>query len=119
VRPGDEKYQRELDIAKTESFFRDVNERIAESAQKLGSDSAEFICECDDRECTERIEITLQEYEQVRADATRFVLAEGHENTRVEHVIKRRPHHAIVEKFNQVVAAAVRRRDPRAETAEA
>jgi hypothetical protein len=119
VRPGDDKSQHELDIAKTESFFRDVNERIAESARKLGSDSAEFICECDDRECTERVEITLEEYEQVRADGTRFLLAEGHENTRVEHVVKRRRHHAIVEKFNRVVAAAVRRRDPRTETAEA
>ena len=32
--------------ATTESIFRNVNERIAESAQRFDADEAEFVCEC-------------------------------------------------------------------------
>src|SRR5947208_2900686 len=60
--------------ARTESAFREVNERIAENAHRFDSGSTEFICECDDSTCSERVEITLEEYERVRADGTRFLL---------------------------------------------
>ena len=62
-------------IARTESFFRHVNERIAESAQSFGGDEAEFVCECADPTCTHRVELTLAEYERVREEPTTFVLA--------------------------------------------
>ena len=39
----------EVRIATTESLFRSVNERIAESAERFEADEAEFVCECDDR----------------------------------------------------------------------
>jgi hypothetical protein len=58
-------------MARTESLFRDVNERIAESAERFEAPSTEFVCECSDQNCTERVEATLDEYEHVRADATR------------------------------------------------
>ncbi len=108
----------EVRIAKTESLFRDVNERIAESAERFESTDAQFVCECADQACTERVEATLEEYEEVRAEATQFLLRPGHEDTRVERVVARHgPRLAIVEKFNAVVASTVRRLDPRAEPA--
>ena len=58
---------REVRIARTESLFRDVNERIAESAERFDADSTEFVCECSDQACTERVEATLDEYQEVRA----------------------------------------------------
>jgi hypothetical protein len=102
-------------IARTESLFRDVNERIAESAERFDSPSAEFVCECADQNCTDRVEATLDEYERVRANGARFMLRPGHEDTRVERVVARRGmRHAVVEKFNAVVAQTVRRLNPRA-----
>ena len=40
--------------ARTEALFRDVNERIAESAERFSADSAEFVCECADPGCAHR-----------------------------------------------------------------
>ncbi len=108
--------EHELRVAHTEALFRDVNERIAESAKRFDSDAAEFVCECADPACAERVPVTLDEYERVRADSTRFLVVQGHEDTRIERVVER-PHRrfAIVEKFNRVVARTVRRLDPRTE----
>ena len=107
----------EVRIATTESLFRSVNERIAESAQKFEADEAEFVCECDDRTCTDRVGASLEDYERVRANATHFLLKPGHENERVERVVLRMPGYRVVEKINRTVAATVRRLDPRAQPA--
>ena len=62
--------ERELKIAHTEALFRDVNERIAESAKRFASPDAAFVCECADPDCAESVHATLAGYEQVRSDAT-------------------------------------------------
>jgi len=105
----------EVRIATTEAIFRNVNERIAESAQRFDADEAEFVCECGDRACTHRIEASLDDYERVRADPTRFLLVPGHEDERVERVVERRSRFSVVDKFEKTVAATVRRLNPRAE----
>jgi hypothetical protein len=105
----------EVRIARTEALFRNVNERIAESAARFSADQTEFVCECSDQACTDRVEATLTEYEEVRAKPTHFLLRPGHEDTRVERVVERRgTRHAVVQKFNKLVAQTVRRLDPRA-----
>jgi hypothetical protein len=107
-----------LRIARTEALFRNVNERIAESAARFSADTTEFVCECSDQACTERVEATLQEYEGVRAEATHFLLRPGHEDTRVERVVERRgARHAVVQKFDGLIAKTVKRLDPRAQPA--
>ena len=106
--------QPEVRIARTESLFRDVNERIAESAQRFESDDAAFVCECADPDCTERVEAPLGVYEDVRSDGTQFLLVPGHEDERVERVVAERPRYEIVRKVNRIVAAHVRRLNPRA-----
>src|SRR5207248_5026775 len=63
--PGDDLDAQEERIARNEALFREVNERIAESAQRFESHRAEFVCECADQDCTERVEATLDEYERV------------------------------------------------------
>jgi hypothetical protein len=108
--------EQEVRIAHTEALFRDVNERIAESAQRFDADETEFVCECADAECVERIPVTLDEYEEVRADGTHFLLVPGHENTQVERVLERpRRRFAVVEKFEATVARTVRRLNPRSQ----
>ena len=104
-------------VAHTEALFREVNERIAETADRYTADEAAFVCECSDGNCTHRVEVPLATYEEVREDAKRFLLVPGHEDRRFERVVKRRKGFAVVEKFQKTVAATVERLDPRADAA--
>jgi transcription initiation factor TFIID subunit TAF12 len=101
----------------TEALFRDVNERIAESAQRFDADSTEFVCECADPNCTHRVDATLEEYEDVRSDGTTFLLAPGHEHDDIERVVERRGRFHVVEKVQKTVRATVRRLNPRPDAA--
>lgn len=101
--------------ARTEALFRDVNERIAESAVGFDADHAHFVCECGEQACTERVSATLDEYEQVRTDSRRFLIRPGHENERIERVVQQRPRFSVVEKFQGRVVAIVQKLDPRME----
>ena len=99
--------------ARTEALFRDVNERIAESAQRFDAHTTQFVCECADANCTHRLEATLTEYEEVRSDGATFMLAPGHENIDIERVVERRSRFNVVEKVQKTVRETVRRLNPR------
>lgn len=102
-------------LARNEAFFRDVNERIRDVADRHGQDEHvyEFVCECADPTCVERVRLSLDEYEAIRADATRFVLAEGHDDATVEAVVASAPDYVVVEKVG-VAGEVARALDPRA-----
>ena len=71
------------------------------------------MCECSDPECTHRVEASLAEYEEVRAEPTTFLLAPGHEEEDIERVISDRGRFRIVDKVQSVVRRTVVRLDPR------
>jgi len=100
---------------RTEALYREVNERIAQSAERFDADATEFVCECSDPSCTHRVEATLTEYERVREDATTFMLVPGHEQDDIERVRSHRGRYVVVEKVQEAVRATVRRLDPRAD----
>jgi hypothetical protein len=103
--------------ANTESLFRDVNERIAASAEHFDADSTQFVCECADPNCTHRVEATLNEYEDVRTDGATFMLAPGHAHRDIERVLEDRGRFHVVEKVQETVRATVLRLNPRANPA--
>jgi hypothetical protein len=103
--------------ARTEALFRDVNERIAESAQRFDADSTQFVCECSSANCAHRLEATLDEYEAVREDGAKFMLAPGHHHDDIERVVEDRGRFHIVEKVQRTVRQTVLRLNPRAEPA--
>lgn len=105
----------EIKRAQTEALFRDVNERIAESAERFEAETTQFVCECGDPSCTHRLEASLEEYEDVRADGTTFMLAPGHEDDDIERVVEHRAGFEVVMKIQRAVRATVQRLDPRAE----
>ena len=105
----------DLRSARTESVFRDVNERIAETAVRFDSEEAHFLCECDDPLCNQRIETSLDAYEEVREDGAQFLVADGHVNDEVERVVEQRRGFSIVEKVKPLVRRAVRALDPRSD----
>ena len=84
-------------LARNEAFFRQVNERINDVSVS-GEDGYQFVCECADPGCTERITLMTADYEWVRAKPTRFVLAPGHVAPEIEHVVEREGDHVVVEK---------------------
>ena len=107
----------DLRSARTESLFRDVNERIAETAERFDSEEAHFVCECDDPLCAHRIEASLETYEEVREDGAKFLVADEHVNDDIERVVEHRRGFAIVKKVKPLVRRAVRDLDPRSDAA--
>ena len=101
-------------LARNEAFFREVNERISEVAARLGDDDHkfDFFCECADTSCTEQLSLSLAEYEYVRVEPTRFVLAPGHTVPEIEQVVDRGPAHVLVEK-DGVAGEVAAELDPR------
>jgi hypothetical protein len=91
---------REERLALNEALFRQVNERMREVSTRLGiADSGpQFVCECPDEACTDRIQLSLWEYEQLRANPRRFVVLAGHETPSIEHVVADRGRYRVVEK---------------------
>src|SRR3954447_12800893 len=109
--------EQEQRIARTESLFRAVNERIAASVRRFGGDDGSFVCECDNPQCTERVRATLAEYEAVRADGALFLVAPGHENKEVEEVRGGGIRFSLVEKVKPLVRRTAQQLNPRAQQA--
>jgi hypothetical protein len=99
--------------ATTEALFRDVNERIAESAERFDAGGSEFVCECSDPNCTHRVAASLAEYEQVREEPTTFLVLPGHEQKDIERVVSDRGRFRVVDKLQAAVRRTVVRLNPR------
>ena len=107
----------EARIARTESVFRHVNERIAEVSEQVENGETVFVCECADPDCHDRLHVPREQYEDVRSESTHFLVADGHELPEYERVVEKRSGYAVVEKFRRRLAALARRSDPRTDTA--
>ena len=102
-------------IGQNEVVFREVNERLRELGEgfSLVSEVAEFVCECGDSGCAERVQLPLSEYERVRSDAKWFVVVPGHELPEYEKVVEKKDGYTIVEKLPGGPAGIAIRDDPR------
>ena len=96
-------------LAQNEDFFREVNERISDSAESHGTSTHpyEFLCECSETACTERVVLTLAEYEHIRAEPTRFVVKKNHVIQEIEHVVETVLDHMVIEKHVEAGKIAV------------
>jgi len=91
--------ERRKRLAKNEALFRDVNERVEEIATAHGEPEAvQFLCECVDVECLQRVELSVDVYERVRADPAQFFVSPGHERLEVEDVVAQEPGYVVVRK---------------------
>jgi hypothetical protein len=102
---------REQRIAANEARFRDVNERIARH-DALHSNELEIICECGNRDCLERVTVTLREYEQARGDPTLFLAKPGHLKAEAEQIVADHADHQLIRKTGDAATIA-EERDPR------
>jgi hypothetical protein len=99
-------------LARNEALFRSVNERVEEVVQPGNNEEIDFLCECGDSECVEKISLTRSEYERVRADSAQFAIAVGHEIPDIEDVVTRTDRFLAVRKQPEESAIA-RETDPR------
>lgn len=95
--------------ATNQSLFREINERIEDLAS---STFTEFICECHNSECDERIPLTLEEYEAIRAESAWFFVLPGHEVPAIEAIVESNVRYTVVKKLG-VGEAVAGRFDPR------
>jgi hypothetical protein len=88
--------------ARTQSLFRDVNERVEELNHAFGEviPLGDWICECANSECADRIMLTHEEYEAIRADPRRFAVTASAEHIfeEIEDVVARHERYWVVEK---------------------
>ena len=69
---------REERMATNEASSREINERIEEAYQgEPPANRIDIVCECARMTCDATIDITLDEYEDVREDARYFVTFRG------------------------------------------
>jgi hypothetical protein len=79
----------ELDAGKPSSMFEEL--RV--------SKSIDVACECMNEMCTERVTMTLAEYEEVRSDSNSFFVIPGHDVPEVEEVVRREEQYVVVRKL--------------------
>jgi hypothetical protein len=102
--------------ARTQSLFRDVNERVKSinEAFSVAIRHGDWMCECANDGCAERLALSTVEYEAIRANGKRFAVAVGdtHIFPDIEDVVERTERYWVVEKTGQAgdLAANV---DPR------
>jgi hypothetical protein len=107
---------RSLRVGKNEVVFREVNERLRELGEgfSLVSEEAQFVCECGNSACAERIQMSIGEYEAIRSDPKRFFVIKGHETLEFEKIVEEREGYLIVEKLPGGPAGIAIKEDPRA-----
>ena len=88
-------------------MFRDINERIEAGTWISSADEPiAFACECAALRCNVLVELTVSEYEAVRAHPRHFLLAPGHELPAIETVVHRGDGYIVVEKQGDAAKAA-------------
>jgi hypothetical protein len=100
-------------IAGNEAVFRRVNETIEHGKAPLEAGTLlAFRCECARLGCNDLVELTVADYERVRAHPRRFLLAIGHESSEIETVVDTHPGYEVVEKREEAAHEA-EETDPR------
>jgi hypothetical protein len=95
-----------LKAAKTQSVFREVNDRV--ESVGVGDFDECFTCECARQDCMEPVKLSLDAYEEIRRFPTHFVVAPGitHVFQDVERIFETHPRYWVVEKFGEAGFAA-------------
>jgi hypothetical protein len=102
-------------IGRNEVRFREINERLRELGEgfSLVSEEAEFVCECGNSSCAERVAMPLATYEEIRSSPTRFFMVKGHELPEFDRIVDENDRYLVVEKLPGGPAGVAIRDDPR------
>jgi hypothetical protein len=99
--------------ARNEALFREINEGIRRGRWPGEEDSiTSFRCECASLGCSDMLALSFREYEEIRNNPRRFLVAPGHERLDVEIVVARQPNYLVVQKMGEAGQVA-EETDPR------
>jgi hypothetical protein len=105
---------REERMAKNEAASREINEKIDEAYRgEPPANRIDIVCECARMTCDAAIDITLDEYGDVREDARHFVIFPGHFVGDIEWIVFENDRFAVVAKREGVPAEVARDENPR------
>jgi hypothetical protein len=106
----------ESSSVEAQSLFRKINERVKDLNVSFGlvAPAGEWICECANKTCIEKVAMWLAEYEAIRRYGARFLILPSDEHVwpDVERVIERHKGYWVVEKLG-LAADLANRADPR------
>lgn len=100
-----------------EMIFRRINEKVGDDLGALDAMHIEdgdvhlirdedlllqFKCECSDENCTTRIPMQLNEYQDIHADRSTFIVIPNHQVDPIEKVVKQTPKYNVVLKNNSI-----------------
>ena len=107
--------ERKRRIGLNEAVFREANERIEELNRSFATltDELVLVCECGYGDCTEKIAMSIAEYEELRADSSHFAIVHGHDIADVEQVVAEREGYDVVRKDDGVARKIAEVTDPR------
>ena len=101
-------------LARNEAASREVNEKIEEAyLDEPPANRIDIVCECARMTCDAAIDITLDEYEDVREDARHFVVFPGHFVGDIEWIVAENDRFAVVAKREGTPADVARDENPR------
>ena len=102
-------------VGQNEALFRRVNERLEDLNDAFGTvtETFDLICECGDAACVAQIAIPRSAYEQVRSDATLFIVEPDHVNASVEAAIEKHSAYHVVRKYEGLPQRIAEQTDPR------
>ncbi len=109
--------ERERRIGLNQALFREVNERLDDLNRTFATitDTVDLVCECGDARCTERITMSIRDYEALRSNPHQFAVIPGHERAGVERVLEKREGYDVVEKEAGLPQKLAETTDPRAD----
>ena len=99
-------------VAVNETTFRAINEGI-EAGRRERDGLVPFVCECGEVGCNAIVELTLREYEDVRAGSRRFLVSPGH-GASFDEPVHESDRYAVVRKPEGPLGDIADRTDPRA-----
>ena len=82
-----------------QTLFRQVNERVLDVNRNLGPTAriADFVCECRDPECSERLTLSVSQFHAIRSHPKRHVVCPGHVARACEHTVEVHKGFSVVE----------------------
>lgn len=91
---------REGPLAENQILCRGANERLKQAVENHVGEARRvpFLCECADAFCGGRVDLTLEQYDALRARQNRFAIVPGHPCVEGEEIVERREGFHVVEK---------------------
>jgi hypothetical protein len=99
---------------RNQSLSREINEAVKELHDSFEgvAECEDWMCECANADCVERVRVSSNEYEAVRADGSRFFVAPTDEHVwaECESITERTDRYWIVEKIDAAAYSFLPRR---------